>query len=347
MTVALYLVLQLFVAGLSIHRVPHFTAILLLSLLGLAAVSGLVFREGRSFCKAFCPASALLSVYSRFTPLQLEARQPSTCDACSTKDCVRAKNRNRFDKRSCPSLLVPYRREPSDGCVLCLQCAKVCPHNNMGFGLVAESAPIRRRQQLRPFEAAFVMIALGFVAHEVIGELKWLDVSFHRVPSGLQMLMPAIPFGWFEALWFLVLFPILVWTLIAGVGYLAGHRSGLRSLLFGAATGAAPIVAIAHLAKAVAKIGSWGGFLPLALQDPRGVATFSRLTDHSLTAPTALLGLNTVGSIALAVTALLIWRGWLWSRHLPDGAVVPARTGLTTTGALFSAVLLVWALTAG
>jgi len=46
MTVALYLVLQLFVAGLSIHRVPHFTAILLLSLIGLALFPVLCFGRG-------------------------------------------------------------------------------------------------------------------------------------------------------------------------------------------------------------------------------------------------------------------------------------------------------------
>jgi len=347
MTLVVYLVLQLLVAGISIHRVPHFTAMLLLTLIGLAIVSGLVFREGRSFCKAFCPASALLSVYGRFTPVQLEARRPSTCDSCATKDCLCAENRDRFDKRSCPSLLVPYRRAPSDGCVVCFQCVKVCPHENMGFGLVSEGSPIRGRSLLRPFEAVFVMIALGFVAHEVIGELKWLDASFHVVPSRLQMLAPTIPFGWFEALWFLVLFPMLVWALVVVAAYLAGYRDGLRSLLLGAATGAAPIVAVAHLAKAAAKIGSWGGFLPLALRDPRGVATFSRLADQSLAPPMVLLGLNMVGWISLAVIAILLWRGWRWSSALPEGTVVSARTGLFTAAMLFSAVLMTWTWTTG
>jgi hypothetical protein len=35
MIVMLYLLLQLLVAGISIHRVPHFTAVLLLALIGL------------------------------------------------------------------------------------------------------------------------------------------------------------------------------------------------------------------------------------------------------------------------------------------------------------------------
>ncbi len=124
-TVVLYLVLQLLVAGISMHRVPHYTALLLWTLMGIALLTGLVFREGRSFCKGLCPAAALLSVYGRSTPLQLEVREPEVCAACRTKDCVLDENRRRFDKRSCPSYLVPYRRHPSDGCILCLQCAKV------------------------------------------------------------------------------------------------------------------------------------------------------------------------------------------------------------------------------
>ncbi|MEW6745280.1 MAG: 4Fe-4S binding protein [Planctomycetota bacterium] len=346
MTVVLYLVLQILVAGVSIHRVPHFTSLLLLALIAVAVLAGLVFRERRSFCKTLCPASALLSVYGRYTPVQLEARHPIVCRDCATKDCVRAENRDRLDKRSCPSALVPYRRGPSDGCVLCFQCAKVCPSGNMGFGFVTGSSPVRRKSTLLPFEAAFVMVALGFVAHEVIGEVKWLDAFFHFVPSHLQRLAPAVAFGWFEALWFLVLFPILVWGVIAGVAYLAGHRTGLRALLLAAATGAAPVVAVAHLAKAAAKIASWGSFLPLAIRDPHGVETLHRITDMSLAAPAPLASLPLVAWAMLAAMLLVGWKGWRWAHRMSEHSPTAARAGLAVAGVLFLAVLTIWALPA-
>lgn len=342
MTILFYLILQFLVAGVSLHRVPHFTAVLLLALMVMALLSGLTFREPRSFCKAFCPSAALLSVYGRYTPIQLEARDPSVCDSCSTKDCVLAENRDRFDKRSCPSLLRPYRRKPSDGCVLCLQCAKVCPHGNMGFGYVAPSAPIRRNVLLQPFEAVFVMVALGFVAHEVIGEVKWLDALFHVVPTRLNALLPSLSFGWFEALWFLLLFPLIVWGGIAGVAYIVGHRAGIRSSLLAAATGAAPVVAVAHLAKATAKVTSWGGFLPLSLQDPQGLDTYRRIAGHSLHAPGSLLDLSVVGWIMLALTVVIAWRAIRWVRDMPTESLAAARVGLATSATLFAAVLCVW-----
>ncbi|MBI5830006.1 MAG: 4Fe-4S binding protein [Chloroflexi bacterium] len=340
--VVLYLTLQLLVAGVSIHRVPHYTAILLFVLLGGALLAGMVFSEPRSFCRAFCPAAALLSVYGRNTPVQLEAKEPSVCERCPTKDCVRAENRNRFDQRSCPSLLRPFNREPSDGCVLCLQCAKVCPYGNMGVGLVAPGAPVRRKALLKPFEAAFVMVALGFVAHDTIGEVGWFDGLFHTVPAKLSVWWSAIGFDWLEALWFLLVFPLAVWLVIAGIGYLLGHCGNLATLLLAAATGAAPVIAVAHLAKAAAKMASWGGFLPLALRGPRGIDALHRIADHSLSAPAAFIGLSVLGWVTLALVLGMAWKTWRWARQIPADAAVAARTALAGAAILFGAVLVVW-----
>ncbi len=339
---AAYLVLQLLVAGFSIHRVPHYTSIFLLVLVSSAFITGLVFREQRSFCRAFCPAGALLSVYGRYTPLQLEARDPSICDSCPTKDCVRAENRERFDRRSCPSLLTPFRRQASDGCVLCFQCAKVCPYENMGWGLTSSKAPVRRKALLRPYEAAFVMIALGFVSHEVIGEVKWLEELFHAAPEWLNRLMPTIPFGWVEGVWFLAIFPAVVWAIISSLSYIMGYRSNVKTLLLAAATGAAPVVAVAHLAKAAAKVSSWGGFLPLAAQDPKGMETLQRLTGHTLSAPTGLIGLSIVGWAMLVLSLSMAWKAWRWSRQVPAQHLVAARIGLTSTAVFFGIVLAIW-----
>jgi len=342
LSLAVYLVMQVLVAGISMHRVPHTTAVMLAALLGTALFTGLTFRHPRSFCAGFCPAAALLSVYGRFTPLQLSKRDGLVCRECETKDCTDAVNRYNLDGRSCPSLLRPHEHAPSDGCVLCLQCAKVCPHDNMGFGVVDAAAPARRQTLLRPFEAAFVMIALGFVAHEVVGEVKWLDRYFHLVPAGLQALAPGVSFGWVEAAWFLVLFPLLVWTLIGGASSILGHRGGLRALLLGAATGAAPVVALAHLAKATAKVASWAGYLPLALADPLGGETFRAITDDRLAAPAPLAPLTILGWVALLALGVTGWRAWRWARRLPAGAPMVARVGLLSTAVFFSAVLVFW-----
>jgi hypothetical protein len=118
----------------------------------------------------------------------------------------------------------------------------------------------------------------------------------------------------------------------------------LRSLLLAAATGAAPIVAVAHLAKAVAKISAWGGYLPLSLRDPRGLDTLRHLADRSLAAPAAMVGLTVVGWVMLALVLVIAWRALRWARQVPAETHRAARVGLAGAAALFIAVLIVWAL---
>lgn len=187
------------------------------------------------------------------------------------------------------------------------------------------------------------MVGLGFVSHEVIGEVPWLDAIFHVVPAWLAALSLAVPPGWFEALWFLGLFPLAVWAIVAGLARLLGHRAGLRALLLAATTGAAPVVAIAPLGKATAKIGSWGGFLPLALRDPHGVETARRIADDSLVAPAASFALPTLAWVLLAVMLAVVWGAWRSARQIPGDSAIAARTGLAGAAVLFGAVLGIWA----
>jgi len=340
--VLVYMILQWSVAVFHIHRVPHFTALLLVVLLVTALVSGLIFREPRSFCKGFCPAGALLSAYGRLSPVGIDIRDPETCKECDTRDCVQETLRHRFHARSCPSLLRPFAREASDGCVLCLQCAKVCPHDNVGVGVLSTEAPQRREALLRPAEAAFVLMVFGFVSHEVIGELPWLDTWFHAAPSGLARAFPSIGFGWFEAAWFLVLFPACFWLLVLGFVRLFRAGDSLVKTLQVIATGAAPAVAGAHLAKAVAKFVSWGGHLPQAMRDPRGLDTLEGLHAGSITPPGRLLSLEIVGWVLTALLLVLAVRTWSRVRHLEAKDRLAARTGLAFAWAFFTVVLLAW-----
>jgi polyferredoxin len=340
--VVAYLVLQLLVAGFSIHRIPHYTALMLLVLIGAALATGLIFREPRSFCKILCPAAALLSVYGRYTPLQLDVRDPQVCSDCRTRDCVAQSYRHRFDHRSCPSLLRPFARQQSDACVLCLQCAKVCPYENIGLGLVKNTSGSRRQRMLRPYEAGFLIFAGGFVAHEVIGEVAWLDEYFHAVPKALQRLMPSVSFGWFEALWFLAVVPLILWMAASGLAYLFGHRQNLRSRLLAVATGAAPVVAIAHLAKAAAKITSWAGFLPLAAADPGGLQTLHQITGKALASPRPLVSFSLVGLIMLVLLSLFAWRSVRWIKEASNENLKAAYAGFAIMVVIYGSILSVW-----
>jgi hypothetical protein len=162
------------------------------------------------------------------------------------------------------------------------------------------------------------------------------------VASQLNRLAPSVSFGWFEGLWFLLLFPFVLWTLTAGVAFLLGHRGGLGLLLRSAATGAAPIVAAAHLAKAVAKVFSWGGYLPLALKEPAGLATFREIADGVMLAPAPLMDLSPIGWLMLLGLAAIGWRSWRWLHEAAAEALPAARAGFAVVLAFFLLALATW-----
>ncbi len=343
MVIAAYLVMQILVEVGDANHIPNRTALLLFGLVGFAFLTGLIFRHPRSFCQSFCPAGALLSVYGRYTPLQLDISKDSVCDECVTKDCIREKNRYRFDKRSCPSLLQPYKREASDGCVLCFQCSKVCPYDNMGWGIVKAGAQVRRKSMLKPFEAVFIMVALGSVFHETAEEVPWFISIFDHVPESLASMAPSWE-GVFVFLWYIIVLPAVFWMLVSLLALLFGQKASMGRVMIGAATGAAPVVAIAHFAKASYKIFSFGGYLPAALSDPSGMETAHKILNGSVGSPAALVGLSVVGWIMLAATLFMAWLSLRWMRDLPDEIITVARTAMAGALVLFSSLLVIWGL---
>lgn len=223
--------LQLLVASASVHRIPHYTAVLLLALLGTALLTGLSLGEPRSFCKILCPASALLSVYGRQAPAPLDIVDSGVCSSCTTRDCVAEANRLKLDARSCPSLnrLLPAReigwmravRPVREGVPRTERRLRADLLGTIRHACPRCCGPSRRRSSHRH----------GFVTHEVVGNVKWLDEMFHVIPAWLGSFAPGIGFGWVEALWFLVLVPARLWTVVVGLSYALGHRGAVRDLL--------------------------------------------------------------------------------------------------------------------
>jgi len=337
-----YLALQLLVAGFEVHRTPLYTAGVLLGLLALTVLTGLLFRDPRAFCKGFCPASLLLNVYARFSAFRLKNNSDRVCAECSTKDCFRAEYREKFDARSCPSCLRPDRLEDDDPCVLCFQCAKICPHDNIGFGVAARHQVARFDKALPLAFALFVFIEAGFVAHELCEETRITDRVFHYVPEQMAALFGmSSALHWFEAFWFLAAFPLI----IGGVMWLAGRAAGARQLpgafLMRTALLLVPVSATGHAIKSVMKINGSFTCLPGALTDPIGLQTAQAITAKTVAAPAPMLPgqlLILLMMLALGVVCLAVGRAAHARLDAPLRASACLGLGLLT--GLYSAALL-------
>jgi len=314
-----YIVLQLLVAGFSVHRVPLYTAYVLATILGTAVVVGTLFREPRAFCAGFCPAALLLEAYGRLAHLRVAPRRESVCERCRTKDCMKEENITRWNARSCPSLLRVDQPRFGDGCVECFQCAKACPHHNVGFGLLDAPAKKDMMDRLRTAAALFVFAACGFVAHELFSEVKPMNNVFHMVPRWLSHIVNRPDaFRWFEPLWFLGILPFCLVILLWVFARAAKNRIELKELLTQSAYGFIPIVAAGHAAKAIIKMNSWGGYLPEALRNPVGMHKALSITSGELAAHEPIFPIPIIAAIGCALLLLAVSFTIIrWTRTLP------------------------------
>jgi hypothetical protein len=127
---------------------PRDTSLMVLGIVVSAVTFYLVF-ERRTFCRYFCPLSALIgSVGSMGSVAGFRTNDRAVCLACTTKDCMRGGSSG----YGCPWYTWPGSAESNAACGLCTECYKACPSNNVGFylqsPLTSVIAPKRRRADI-------------------------------------------------------------------------------------------------------------------------------------------------------------------------------------------------------
>lgn len=109
---------------------PESTLYLALTLFTLAILVSLVF-EKRSFCRYFCPVGAIISPYAMVAPIELRNRDPEICHACKTRDCVNGNEKG----YGCPMMTHPYATDRNTYCLMCTECIKTCPNDNIAINI--------------------------------------------------------------------------------------------------------------------------------------------------------------------------------------------------------------------
>ena len=108
---------------------PWWTAWLILAYFVGAVAVGVVFKRA-PFCKYVCPMGQFNLVSSLISPLEVKVRDPQTCDACSTHDCIRG---HCSGQKGCELGLFQARKVGNMDCNVRLDCVRACPHDNVGL----------------------------------------------------------------------------------------------------------------------------------------------------------------------------------------------------------------------
>lgn len=305
--VVFYAVIQLFVAGAEIRRVPAYTSFFLIGLLLLAVLTGL-FLKDRAFCRGFCPVGLLLNAYGRGGMLAVRAGSGETCRACTGKDCIRAGSRYQADGRSCPSLLnVPALNDSKD-CLFCGQCVKACKPGNVRLLLRPPFSGSDTRDAMASWPMTFfVMLVSGFVLWELTSEWRTAEDFFVAIPNWVAQHASA-PWlsGYITGLWAMAVVPLMVWSLFTFLAWILGFREGIGATWRRLALPLAVVIAAGHMAKGLAKLALWAGFLPYALEDPSGLHTAAATTGGALQAPATLMAKPAIALAAAAFVAVSV-----------------------------------------
>jgi hypothetical protein len=199
---------------------PIWTAWLILSYFLAAFVLDAFFR-GASFCKYVCPIGQFQFITSLISPLEVKVREPEVCASCKTHDCLRGNQQ----QRGCETELYLPRKRGNLDCTFCFDCARACPHDNVGLLAVTPGIELVRDPQRssigrlsRRFDVAALALVLVFGAFAGAASMSAPVLSLEQRlvrDWGLLSPLPVVT-GFF--LISLVLIPAISLVLAVGTG---------------------------------------------------------------------------------------------------------------------------------
>ncbi|MCD6308202.1 MAG: 4Fe-4S binding protein [Candidatus Latescibacteria bacterium] len=278
------LVLVVGIEMFSIHRIPHRMSLYMTGLFGLTILVSLVY-EKRGFCTGFCPVGHLLGLYSMNAGMELRVRDRAVCDACSDKPCVNKKRDYVWYGRACQSYLFPGSLRNNRDCILCTQCIKACPHDNVTFRFRRPLADFAAKIRLSIPQIGFIFIVFAFAFSEVVTEWS-RSASWYKTPYHALVGVLGLPSPWDAGAAGILMFvvtPFVVLTLVSWIQGVFGRSGGPFSTLAVYIASFIPLIASVHFAKAVVKSVSRFQYIPGILADPAGVVTARALYSGALT----------------------------------------------------------------
>ncbi len=171
---------------------PWLTAWLIIGYFGASFVLEAAFTES-PFCKYICPLGTFNFVASTASPTQITVSSIDVCRTCEGKECVNGS----ATVLGCGTELFPPTIASNLDCVLCLDCARACPYDNValttrtpGRELTREAWPRRWDVSLLVFvfAAAGLSNAFGMVPPFYDLQLtlaRWLGTSNEALLLGL------------------------------------------------------------------------------------------------------------------------------------------------------------------
>jgi len=320
----------------SLNRYPDHTALLLAAVLIAATLAGLIFR-GRVFCRYLCPVGGMIGLYARVAPVEIGAANQEICRRCESKACYfgsTKRYRLGFPGRSfefplrrpgCPAFIYPPEAASNAACLMCTQCFKNCPYDNLRWGARRPLSGLWLGRMRDRSEALLVVVLTGIVFYRLARFWSTLRVVVEWPATFAALHLPFVGPAGFKGLKLFtgfLLWPLLFYLLLALLARLASETrltevaageketallsidaEGIdeqrrdearrwllkRQTLWGylATYGVAflPLLAGAYAAFSLIKLNEKLGYLPLVLADPAGIRNYLAMSQIHVLTP--------------------------------------------------------------
>lgn len=315
-TVFYILILFIGIEGFAIHRDPSLMAIYLLSIIAVSVLVGLIWKKN-TFCRYFCPVGYLLGIYSRLSFLGWRVKDKNVCMSCKDKSCIHKNYNYNIDVKSCGVDLYPAEISDNANCILCAGCVKSCAN------FQSERIKERPNPQLvkigfandlfkvKPFHIAemfFVLIVSGFVISEIWSEWDTTDNLLKIIPNYvIEKLSIDIHFVnvIINSTIVFIIYPLILWILPFLISRLFGLKLKLKEYLLQYGIAFIPIIAAAHLDKAILKTSSRLPYFQHVFNDISGKQTAQDILENKIILFQNPDWANTIISILVSIIMIL------------------------------------------
>ena len=299
----IYLATGLFVGltwlelGFGVTVSPLATALLSLLMLAMAVIPALYF-DRKPFCRYGCLVGRISGLYALFSPVELRAGDKEVClTGCHTNDCIRGNDQG----YGCPTNEYLGTMDLNTYCILCSECIKTCPYDNLVFNLRPFSMDLVKSIRLRPDEAYLSLALLSLtIFHGLTMTPAW-GKSVLELRDAFGIGDPGQVLAFSLGMVLVLAVPVLVFLGVSWVSKKLGRLERTREVFIAYAYALLPLALLYHAAHNVQHLLREGQKIMPLLSDPMGWGW-----DLFGTATWKVAPLASMGSIQYTQVALVL-----------------------------------------
>ena len=311
-TVFYVLILFVGIQGFAIHRNPFYMAFYLLAIVGVSILIGSIY-EKNTFCRYVCPVGHLLGLYSRLSFLGWRVKDKNICDTCKDKSCIHRNYHYNLNLKSCGVDLYPAKIDNNAHCILCAGCLKTCSkyqsepnagRPNPQLTYIGFANDLFKLNPLKMAEMVFVLVVSGFVISEIWSEWAVTDKILNFLPGLLSERLSApnsTVTGFLYGIVQFAIVPVVIWVTPFIVAKLFGAVIKMKDYFLYYSIAYVPIIAAAHLSKAVLKTTSRFPYFEHLYDDVTGIATAQKILDGEIVLQQTPVWANILVSVILTL----------------------------------------------